>query len=153
MVLHMKKTLLALAGPILVLSCAPVVEPKVPSSPGGLVGPKVVPVKAADINWTAGTLRGEPDLYVTVFNQTRKLGNAANEQGQVEQNFVSAGQGGVPANAISGFGINGPDGEDEVYYAQQHGPSVVIYHRMWNPYYDDGPTGWQTARVVTTFNP
>lgn len=90
------------------------------------------------------------DLYAVVNGKRTSVGGGGE---YFDPRRTSPGTDGVPAAAISGFHVSGPDGEDAVYYAMRD-PStadVKFYRRDWMPMSGGGYSPPKLVATVQTF--
>lgn len=116
-----------------------IVVPPTPTTPSG--SPSVSQQKA-NVAWSAQA----PHLVVTVNGQTRTIIDALRHEHYDEAQEGPESES-VPNNAINGFSIPAPDGEETVYYAVREGNTVAIYSRGYYPIPGEGETEWTTPEL------
>lgn len=141
--------LLALFG--LLASCVPQDRPAVTPTPS----PSAAGNESRDRVEVTWDFDGEDppisyDLYAVVNGKRTSVGGGDE---YLSPRQVAPGMDGVPASALSGYWIGGPDGEDSVYYATRD-PStfdVKFYRRDWMPMSGGGYSQPEIVATVQVF--
>lgn len=89
--------------------------------------------KPANIQWVFHP--SDPTFFVMKVRVNGKLHNVDQDNWEYFGNKpASPGSNGIPRSAISGYFVNGPDGEWIAYYAMREGNQIGIFRQDANPY-------------------